>query len=384
MKPFPYLLCLVLILLWQKPVVGQTDWYLSGELSGMYAFTSESLSPRNSRMQKLDLKLQTGAYLSPNWEVHAAVNTYAYAGHLLKEYPPFSFLGFNRYDWLELSHTWQDNSRGLFFSRLDRAYVEYHKNRISLRAGRQIISWGQTLVWSVNDLFNTFTLINLDDMLKQGSDAVRLSFYPAPVSVIEVAAKLNHHRELTAAVMGRTNVMGVEVQLQTGLVEDKDWMIGTAFTGNIDRIGFRSEWAWYKRLVNEAEVKDTWMMVLGAEYIFSNSLVLQTELLYNSLDQLTSAALFNRLVQLSFNPRIRSVSEWSLAVNAAWMLNPRLSFWLASAWLPDYEALTMAPVIQYRLNDSFSLSLNAMYLEGEYQLERQQVRYGMMKVRYGF
>jgi hypothetical protein len=384
MKHILWLCGLLIILSSQKVRAQQADMYLRGEVSGIYAFTKESISPRNSRMQKLDLKLHAGVYLSDNWEIHAALNTYAYSGKLLKEYPPFSFLVFNRYDWLDLTHTWEDGSRALVFSRLDKAYLEYHKGRMTIRAGRQLINWGQTIVWNVNDLFNTFTLINMDDMLKQGSDAIRLSFYPAPTSVVEMAAKLNNYNELTAAVMGRTNVKGIDLQLQTGLVEDKDWMIGGALTGHIDKLGLRSEWAWYTRIDTGREVKDTWLIAMGAEFVFPNNLILQSELLYNSLDQTDPAALFSRLVSVSFNPRVRSVSKWSLACNAAYIINPSLSLWLAFAWMPDYEAATFSPAMQFKINDHLDFSLNAMYLQGYYQQERQQASYGMLKLRYVF
>jgi hypothetical protein len=40
--------------------------------------------------------------------------------------------------------------------------------------------------------------------------------------------------------------------------------------------------------------------------------------------------------------------------------------------------------MQFKINDHLDFSLNAMYLQGYYQQERQQASYGMLKLRYVF
>ncbi len=54
--------------------------------------------------------------------------------------------------------------------RLDRASVGYTGEQLAVRLGRQVVSWGNTLIFSVLDVFNPFSPTEIDKDYKTGDD----------------------------------------------------------------------------------------------------------------------------------------------------------------------------------------------------------------------
>lgn len=357
---------------------------LSGQADMLAAFVNEDYSPMQTRLQRLNLQLKASLKLPGRFTAHAELRNHLYTGRWLSDYPGYAFLSFNRYDWLDMNRTWHNGAGALAFSRLDRAYINYAGRHMELRAGRQLISWGQTFIWSVNDIFNTFSLLEIDRPPRQGADAIRLTLFPGPASVLEVAAKLNFYNELTAAAMFRTNLHGMDLQWQTGLVEDTQWMAGGGLSGHIGKTGIRSEWALYVPLQNHPTKKNTFLFVLGADKVYRNELILQAEVLYNQLHYDVTVGPLARLYRTVTAPHVLSLSQWSLSVNAIYPVNERLRLMTMTAMFADDKMVVAAPSLRYRWKQNTEASVDYQFMTLVYKQKRQQVSALMLRLNHRF
>jgi hypothetical protein len=73
----------------------------------------------------------------------------------------------------DLSWKIDESPTHLVFARLDRLSLGYTRGALSLRAGRQALSWGGGLVYQVLDLFDPFSPNALDTEYKPGIDMLR-------------------------------------------------------------------------------------------------------------------------------------------------------------------------------------------------------------------
>ncbi len=91
--------------------------------------------------------------------------------------------------------------------RVDRAYVDFTRDRMDLRLGRQALNFGSGLIWNPVDLFDTNTPLNFA-VEKVGVDSIRASYSPGAT----------------------TRLMGI-LALQNGLpvsLARAQWVIGSA------------------------------------------------------------------------------------------------------------------------------------------------------------
>jgi hypothetical protein len=75
-----------------------------------------------------------------------------------------------RREWLDLDHAFVDDGSRRLVGRLDRLSVGYTGDHLVVRLGRQALSWGNGLVFSVLDLFDPFEPNAADTEYKPGTD----------------------------------------------------------------------------------------------------------------------------------------------------------------------------------------------------------------------
>lgn len=378
------LVCLLLLFAGASLCAGNPRLLFTGRIDATGARAKESFTPNQTTAIRLDLKLNATVLLSEKWTALASFQNKSYLGNVLNDYRGYTFLRFNRFDWLNLQKTWKDNQSALLYTRFDQAYVDYTSDQFSLRVGRQIINWGHTLVWSVNDIFNSYSLLDVTQPVKQGSDAVRLSFYPGPLAVIEVAAKLNYYNKLTAAAMTRFNYRGMDWQLQTGIVDSDHWMLGSALTRKLGEIILRSEGAIYLPVFKSKAYKNILLFAVGADYILTNQIILQAEMLYNQSYHHWNAGFFSKLYRSVSSPLSLSPSQWSHSLNASYLVTPRLSLWMFSTFLVDSNVVILAPTVRWRLSANSQLSANYQFSAIDYRQQRYNLKGIMLQLTLAF
>ena len=63
-----------------------------------------------------------------------------------------------------------DQANQNLLHRFDRLYLHYRGNNVSLKAGRQALTWGHGMMFQVMDIFNPFSPLALDTDYKSGND----------------------------------------------------------------------------------------------------------------------------------------------------------------------------------------------------------------------
>ncbi len=97
-------------------------------------------------------------------------------------------------EFINLSSNLSTGNSYIFNSKVDRAYLDFTKEKFQLRVGRQRINWGQCFTWNPNDLFNAYSFLDFDYAEKPGSDAIRLQYYGNNTSTADFAIKLDKNK----------------------------------------------------------------------------------------------------------------------------------------------------------------------------------------------
>lgn len=360
------------------------SFFFSGRADIFAVGLNETITDNTTTILSANIDLKVDLHLGRNIRLHGELKNHGYFGAFLKDYPGYTFLNFNRYDWVDLNRVWNDDTLAVSYSRLDQAWVHYRSGAFEIRLGRQIINWSQTLVWNVSDIFNTYTLTNIHNPVKQGSDALRLSWYPGPVSMVEFAAKLNYYNELTAAIMYRLNHNSFDFQMQTGVVEDTDWMFGGGLVYTKNRLGARSDFIYYIPYHINTRDKNTLLVSAGMEYVFTNDFLLQVEMLYNQMHNHQTNNLFRRFYNITASPKVLSVSEWNLSFNASYNITNPLKVSLLSVWFIDYEGYTIMPSMHYDLFRNTELLLSYNSIVFDINNRREKINVGTIRLKYYF
>jgi len=241
-------------------------------------------------------------------------------------------------------------------TQVDRLYLEYSGAHVDITAGRQRINWAQTLVWNPNDIFNNYSFFDFDYIEKPGADALRIQFYPGARSNIELDAKVDSSKKATLAGLVKMNLLNYDFQLLAGVLHGRDLTLGLGWSGSIGGAAFRGEAGYYRPLKHFADSQAIVQLSLGSDYSFSNSLLLQAEVLYsyNPYRQNIGSLLLYYAAPLSAENL--SFTDWNLFVQASYPITPLLNSSLALMSFPRVQGYYLGPSLSWSLASNLSLS----------------------------
>jgi len=201
------------------------------------------------------------------------------AGDLARGINAFT-LRLPRFDW---TGTLVDRDEAYCEAGIDRFWIELTHRGLELTVGRQRIAWGTNLLYNPIDIFNPSSPLDFDNEEKPGTDAVRVTLYPGPNSVVEAAWAPGREAALTSAALRlKINRMGYDWVFIGGR-RASDHVAGFAWAGSIADGGFRGEFLYADpRSGEESEAPRHLSAAISGDYTFRNSLYIQTSVLYNS------------------------------------------------------------------------------------------------------
>ncbi|TSA27918.1 MAG: hypothetical protein D4R67_05070 [Bacteroidetes bacterium] len=254
----------------------------------------------------------------------------------------------------------------LLVSQFDRAWFSLTAGKVQLTVGRQRINWGQAIVWNPNDIFNTYSFYDFDYPERPGSDAIRLQFYPGYTSVLEAAIKWNNQGKITVAGLCRFNLKQYDIQFLGGLVDDRDYVIGAGWSGNISQAAFRGEISYFYPKNASRDTSGLLLATMGIDYSFSNSLYLVFQIFYNQLPPDFQPENFISLYQAPPSPKILSFAEWNIFLQGSYPVTPLFDVNLAAMYYPDLNGFFIGPTINYSVRQNLDLSVFAQYFNGRF------------------
>lgn len=291
--------------------------------------------------------------------------------------------------WMDLSFNLATGRSYIFNTTIDRLYFQLELNKFWITLGRQRFNWGQTFVWNPNDWFNTYSFFDFDYEERQGSDAVRLRYFTGFTSSAEIAAKLDSAKNVTAAFLLKMNKWQYDLQLLGGVLASEDYGIGLGWSGQIKNIGFRGEMNYFHPIKNPADTSGLFFMSIGFDYVFSNSLMIQCEGLYNQQPKGFDETGFIEYYQKPLSVKDLSFTEWNFFGQISYPFTPLLSGTLSAMFYPKIDGFFLGPSISYSLANNFDFSLFFQIFSGEYQIgedtdERHNIHLGFARFKYNF
>ncbi|UXI00270.1 hypothetical protein [Photobacterium sp. TY1-4] len=162
------------------------------------------------------------------------------------ELPGFARLVGADTGYMDLTYNWLEKNGVVGTSQFDRLYLTWQPTDWQLQAGRFRVNWGMATVWNPNDIFNAYSIYDVDYEERRGTDAVRISRKLGFASSVEVVYSPARDSALDSYA-GRYgfNHQGWDYQLLAGK-SGLDRVIGAGLAGEVVGAGVRGEFSWFE------------------------------------------------------------------------------------------------------------------------------------------
>ncbi len=301
--------------LWQQ---GTTSLTVTGYYKNLLSH-SETLFPRTEPflldLNRLRLELQG------KWSDRAVLDIQydheVFLGSYLKTEQFKTQKGREPDTYRDLENAYWDRSSIYARQLLYRGYLTVYSPYTDVTVGRQRIAWGTAYFWNPTDLLNPFNPIQLERDERAGVDAVLAEANLGALSRLSLVYAPHDHWETSSlASRVRTNMLGFDLAAMGGWFRE-DWVVGGDFAGSIQQVGVRGEAAFTAAEGNE----DFLRAVAGADYTFSNTLLVVVEYYYNGQGQSQKQDYeFSRL----FSGELLNLARQYLGAIAGYDLTPLL------------------------------------------------------------
>lgn len=316
-------------------------------------FTDQSIENR------LEFKYNTWEWF--RIEAHMR-NRFIY-GDFVENIPNYSSLIDNSRNFIDLSLIWSDGRSFVGHTEFDRLFAKITYHNIEFTVGRQRINWGIDWVWNPNDVFNTFSYLNLEYPERPGTDALNLKVYTGSLSYIDIVYQPNKTVDSSAyGFRYRTNVSQTDFQVLVARMAGY-YVLGGGFSSEAWQFAIRSEISYFH--AHKASNKDGWVATLSADHSFGSNNFAQIGALFNSFGSKGSHNPLSIIEPRVQSPMMLSRGKVSLFVG--------VNSTVVSLFTPSLSILTnpvdwsaaVIPSIGYSASDNLMLSFAAMLFTGQ-------------------
>ncbi len=340
----------------------QTHFVFNGYVKDMQTFIFQDLNSDLISANLVHNRLNLKWFVSSSFTAAIELRNRLLVGNLLTGYPGYNQTFEVDQGITDLSWNLIDQKSLLFNTSADRLWLQYSRDKFQITAGRQRINWGQTFVWNPNDIFNSYSYFDFDYEEKPGSDAIRFQYYTTPSSVVEFAIKSNNLNQATLAALYRFNRWNYDFQFIGGVVDQNDLVIGTGWSGQIAKGGFRGEASYFIQEKKLSDSSSVFLADIGYDYTFKNSLFLQFEFLYNSNRQSTGNFEMNLLNSQVMSAKNLFLSECSLFGSLSYPFTPLITGSFAGIGNPKNKMFFVIPSISISLLENLELTFTAQIM----------------------
>jgi hypothetical protein len=260
----------------------ERSWRLNGHLQMLQDLW---IPPSTSQWQtmtmvgnRFDFRWTPGDVFS----MHAGLRNNLNLGQMVQLYYPYYAEMSTREDgFLDLTKLWVSDSSYYFYSNIDRLNFKVRAGKFEATVGRQRINWGINMVWTPNDIFNSFNYFDFDYVERPGCDAVLLEYFTGTASSLQLGFKIDDRERITSALMYRYNRWNYDFQFFCGIMTE-DLVAGAGWSGDIKGAGFTGEMSYFHPYDNFADSTGIFECSLSLNYTFKNSIFVNGSYLFNS------------------------------------------------------------------------------------------------------
>ncbi|MFV7769579.1 hypothetical protein [Shewanella marisflavi] len=276
----------------------------------------------------------------------------------------------------DLSLNWLDRDGWVGNSQLDRAYLSWQVNADwQLSAGRFRVNWAMSTLWNPNDIFNAYSIYDVDYAERRGVDALRVNRRLGVASLLELVYSQSGEQNHYYAGRYLGHYSGWDWQIIAGKAAE-DIVLGFGFAGDIAGAGFRGEYSHFEPQEELSVQSGPDVAPLGSVTHFSSS-VATLELDYSFASEanwrVLGAALYissplsidnaQLYLNLPLTARTLSFTPWTFYLETGLDLSP-LSRLNGAVSYYDDGSYFYGVTYQYSLADDWQLSVIGQRFDG--------------------
>ncbi len=348
----------------------QRNWTLNGYVKYLQTISFQKISEKWMTDNLIHNRLNFNWNINNNLTFNTQMRNRIYFGETVNNFPRYSDYIDSENGFLDMSWTLFDASSTFMVSSIDRLYLDYNLNKFQITVGRQRVNWGQTFVWSPNDLFNSYSFFDFDYEEKPGSDAVRLQFYPSYSSKLDLVAKVDHNHKVTAAALYRFNKWQSDIQFIGGYYASSDFVLGGGFSASLFKGGLRGELTLFHPQESFSDTTTTLVTSLGYDYTFRSSLMVTVESLYNGYGKKSGSFNLREFYFMLLSPQNLSLTRLSFMTQLSYPITPLLKGTVSGMFSPNDNSFYFGPSAEYSLTESLYLDLFVQYFTSDTPIEK--------------
>jgi hypothetical protein len=355
---------------------------LDGYVSSMQSVMFDSLSGEFLNDNLIHNRLNLKGYINDNFTFGIDLRNRLFTGDMVKLMPGYPVMISNDRGLLDMS--WNILERNSFFlnTTVDRLWMDFTLGKFEIRAGRQRINWGQTLVWNPNDIFNSYSFFDFDYVERPGSDAVRLQYYPGSLSEIDVAVKADHFKKVTAAALVRFNRLGYDLQFIAGYSGSTDLVAGLGWSGSLGSVSFRGEATWFQPAKQFSDTTGRGILTFGLDRTFKKGSMAQFQLMF--CNNPVNPGDFSSFYYGSMSAKELAFSKFTAFGSFSYPVTPLFNATLSAMWFPELEGYFAGPSIDYALARNIDLSILWQHFTGNISSQEQNINLGFLRFKISF
>jgi len=356
----------LLLLIISVTVFAQKKTSLSGHIEDLQMVWFEDYNSSWQTMNTINNRFDFKWYPTNSITAHVGMRNIFNYGDMVYNYYPLLADGMGKdAGFLDMTELITNDSSSFLLTNIDRLNVEYVYKNFEAKVGRQRINWSTNLVWTPNDIFNSFSYFDFDYVEHAGCDAVKLQYYTGMTSSAQLAAKINHNNDLTVAGMYRFNKWNYDFQFLGGVM-DEDIVAGCGFSGQIAGAGINGEMSYFNSKENLSDSIAVVVASIGANYTFKSSLYLHTAFLVNSGGTTGKAGMGNVMVlNMSVNAKHPTNAKYGIFGEASYQINPLLKLDIASIYNPNDKSIFFGPSLDLSLKENLGLLFVGQFFYGD-------------------
>lgn len=271
--PFSILLLLFLALPAMAQIPGlkpakkwQLDGYVHASLQGSFVDEAQDFYD-----QMLHQRFNYEYRFSDALRFNAGMRNRMYFGDSL-DLDYFSQIIEHDTGYFDLSKNIVDEDKVLLNSQFDRLYLDWQDAAWQGRIGRFRVNWAMATIWNANDIFNTYSIYDVDYVERTGVDALLVKRHLGFASSGEAVFQVDEDSELHSYA-GRYlfNQQGWDMQVIAGKAK-LDRILGAGFAGAVLGAGIRGEFSWFSPIDDEwqgQELQTATVSTLELDYSFN-------------------------------------------------------------------------------------------------------------------
>jgi hypothetical protein len=348
----------------------ERTWSLQGHLQGLEMLWIPPASAHWETMTSLYNRLDFRWNPVKGLSFHAGARNLLNYGQLVQDsYPLYPKIATIDNGLVDMTCLWAMDTSYFTYSTLDRLNLKWRIRKFEMTVGRQRINWGINLVWTPNDIFNSFNYFDFDYVERPGCDAVLMEYFTGMASSVQYAFKMDSQDRITSALMYRFNRWNYDFQFLGGVMTD-DAVIGAGWSGDIKGAGFNGEASYFRDLDNFSDTTGVLVGSIGVNYTLKKGLFMHASYLFNSAGTTGPAGwgvpftLF-----LDINAKNFTLARHSIFGQLSYPITPLIKADVSSIFNPNDKSGFVGPSLDISLTDNVSFFVIGQIFWGDHMAE---------------